>query len=107
VNDSDSVRASYEAVTNHNIRPPGRELRLITKFRMSSDKKNFHLISTRELFEATKLVREKKWEKAIRESTTDGLSTTLTERKATVVELMLHFSPDVLVYDSYLVIPEN
>ncbi len=65
VNDKDPARATYEAVTNYTIRPPGRELRLVTKFRMASDEKNFYLAATRELFEAKKLVREKRWEKTI------------------------------------------
>ena len=65
VNDKDPARATYEAVTNYTIRPPGRELRLIANFRMTSDEKNFYLTATRELFEAKKLVREKKWERTI------------------------------------------
>jgi putative CocE/NonD family hydrolase len=65
VNDKDPAHATYEAETNYTIRPPGRELRLIAKFRMTSDEKNFYLTAIRELFEAKKLVREKKWEKTI------------------------------------------
>ncbi|HRV24815.1 MAG TPA: hypothetical protein P5046_06300 [Sphaerochaeta sp.] len=60
VNDNDPARATYEAVTQYTIRPPARELRLIAKFRMTSDEKNFYLTLTRELFEAKKLVREKR-----------------------------------------------
>jgi hypothetical protein len=47
------------------ITPPDRILRLIVKFRMASDEKNFNLSTTRQLFEAKKLVRGKKWEKTI------------------------------------------
>ena len=65
VNDKDPARATYEAVTDYTIRPAGRELRLHAKFRMTSDEKNFYLTASRELFEARKLVREKKWEKTI------------------------------------------
>ena len=65
VNDKDPAHASYEAVTNYAILPPGRELRLIVKFRMDSDEKNFNLTTIRQLYEAKALVREKKWEKTI------------------------------------------
>ncbi|HQN19377.1 MAG TPA: CocE/NonD family hydrolase C-terminal non-catalytic domain-containing protein, partial [Syntrophobacteraceae bacterium] len=65
VNDKDPAHAIYEAVTNYTIQPPGRELSLIVKFRMASDEKHFNLTTVRQLFEARKLVREKKWEQAI------------------------------------------
>jgi len=65
VNDKDPAHATYEAVTNYSIRPPGRDLGLNVKFRMASDEKNFYLTTTRQLFESKKLVREKKWEKTI------------------------------------------
>ncbi|MFA6411390.1 MAG: CocE/NonD family hydrolase [Syntrophales bacterium] len=65
VNDKDPAHATYEAVTNYTIRPPGRELRLNVKFRMASDEKNFNLTTTRQLFEGKELVREKKWETTI------------------------------------------
>ena len=65
VNDKDPAHATYEALTNYTIRPPGRELRLNVNFRMASDEKNFYLTTIRQLFEAQELVREKKWEKTI------------------------------------------
>ncbi|MBA4393419.1 MAG: hypothetical protein C0407_07685 [Desulfobacca sp.] len=65
VNDKDPARATYEAVTNYAIRPPGRDLGLKVIFRMTSDEKNFYLTTNRQLFESKKLVREKKWEKTI------------------------------------------
>ena len=65
VNDKDPAHATYEAVTNYAIQPPGRELSLVVNFRMASDEKNFNLTTIRQLFEAKKLVREKKWEKTI------------------------------------------
>lgn len=65
VNDKDPAHASYEAVTNYTIRPPGRELRLLVHFRMASDETNFTLTTTRQLFEDKELVREKKWLKTI------------------------------------------
>ena len=65
VNDKDPAHATYEAVTNYAIQAPGRELRLIVKFLMASDEKNFNLTTIRQLFNAKALVREKKWEKTI------------------------------------------
>lgn len=65
VNDKDPARVAYEAVTNYTIRPQGRELRLNATFHMTSDEKNFYLTLVRELFEANKLVRSKKWDKTI------------------------------------------
>ncbi|MCX5883467.1 MAG: hypothetical protein NTU74_17240, partial [Deltaproteobacteria bacterium] len=65
VNDKDPAHATYEAMTDYSIQPPGRELRLIVKFRMASDEKVFHLTTIRQLFEAKELIREKKWEKSI------------------------------------------
>jgi len=65
VNDNDPAHATYEAVTNYTIRPPGRELKLTATFRVASDEKNFNLSVLRQLFENNKLVREKKWDKAI------------------------------------------
>ncbi|MDQ7823968.1 MAG: CocE/NonD family hydrolase [Candidatus Eremiobacteraeota bacterium] len=65
VNDSDPAHATYEAVTNYTITPPDRELTLKVHFRMASDEKNFNLTETRELLENGKVVREKKWSRAI------------------------------------------
>jgi len=65
VNDNDPAHATYEAVTNYTIRPPGRELKLTATFRVASDEKNFNLSVLRQLFENNSLVREKKWDKAI------------------------------------------
>jgi putative CocE/NonD family hydrolase len=65
VNDKDPAHATYEAVTDYTIRPPGGELRLLVTFRMASDEKNFILTETRQLFKNKDLVREKKWDKTI------------------------------------------
>ncbi|MDD2707090.1 MAG: CocE/NonD family hydrolase [Verrucomicrobiae bacterium] len=65
VSDQDPAHATYEAATNYAIQSPDRELRLVVKFRMASDEKNFNLTTVRQLFEDKELIREKKWEKSI------------------------------------------
>lgn len=65
VSDRDPAHASYDAVTDYLISPPGRELRLQVKFGMASDEKEFHLTETRQLYEDENLVREKTWTKDI------------------------------------------
>jgi uncharacterized protein len=65
VNDKDPAHATYEAMTDYTIQPPGRDLRLVVKFNMASDEKNFNLTTIRQLFEAEELIREKKWERTI------------------------------------------
>ena len=65
VSDQDPAHASYDAVTDYTIEPPGRELRVLVKFRMASDEKNFHLTETRQIFENENLLREKEWTKSI------------------------------------------
>jgi putative CocE/NonD family hydrolase len=65
VRDQDPAHATYDAVTDYAISPPGRDLRLLVKFRMASDEKNFHLTETRQLYEDENLIREKSWTKSI------------------------------------------
>lgn len=65
VSDKDPAHATYEAVTNYAISPPGREIRLIVNFTMTSDEKNFNLTESRQLLENQQVVREKKWSKTI------------------------------------------
>ena len=65
MSDKDPAHATYEAVTNYAISPPGREIRLIVNFTMTSDEKNFNLTESRQLLENQQVVREKKWSKTI------------------------------------------
>ena len=65
VNDKDPARASYEATTTYTVTPPEREIKVVARFRMTSDEKDFILSETRQIWENQEMVREKKWEKTL------------------------------------------